>query len=251
MRITSTTSVPVRAKEITAAGPAAPMTTPLPTNRPAPITPPSAIICMCRRRSERRSPLDAGLGMVIGGGASHEFLVFLEVPDRPGQGVTAEWIAELLRHHHLQYRRLAGTLGGGGGAQGGRDVGQSLDAHAIAAKSARHRSPAGVFEIDPLVAPRIEVDVVLLFRAPLFIVEDDHRHADLLAGAGEQFVEADAPRAVANVGERRTLGCGDLRATDDRKCIAAVAKAHGGEHRPRPVETQIGGGDRADIADVR
>src|SRR3984893_13225259 len=177
MRITSTTSVPVRAKEITAAGPAAPMTTPLPTNRPAPITPPSAIICMCRRRSERRSPLEAGLGMVIAGSrgnctpaASHEFLVFLEVPDRLGQGVTAEWITQLLRHHHLQHGGLAGALRGGGRAQGRRDVGQSLDAHAIAAESARHRGPAGVFEIDPLVAPRIEVDVVLLFRAPPFIV---------------------------------------------------------------------------------
>src|SRR5207237_143773 len=212
MRSPATTSVPARANEITAAGPAAPMTTPLPTNRPAPITPPSAIICMWRRRSERRSPLDAAPGRVIGEGsrgnctpaASHEFLVFLEVPDRLGQGVTAEWITELLRHHHLQHRRPAGALRRGGRAQGRRDVGQSLDAHAIAAKSARHCGPAGVFKVDPLVAPRIEVDVVFLFRAPLFIVEDDHRHADFLAGAGEQFVEADAPRAVANVGERRT-----------------------------------------------
>src|ERR1700731_3794990 len=138
MRITSTTSVPVRAKEIPAPGPAAPMTTPLPTNRPAPITPPSAIICMCRRRSECRSPLDARLGMVIGWGsrgdctpaASHEFLVFLEVPDRFGQGVTAEWIAELLRQHHLQHRRLAGTLRRGGCAQGRGGLGQSPDAHA-------------------------------------------------------------------------------------------------------------------------
>src|ERR1700730_6354670 len=214
MRITSTTSVPVRAKEITAAGPAAPMTTPLPTNRPAPITPPSAIICMCRRRSERRSPLEAESGRLICGSsrgnctpaASHEFLVFLEVADRLGQSVTAEWITELLRHHHLQHRGLAVTLRCGRRAQGRRDVGQSLDAHALAAEGARHRGPAGVFEIDPLVAPRIEVDMVLLFRAPLLIIEDDHRHADFLAGAGEQFVEADAPRAVANVGERRTLG---------------------------------------------
>src|ERR1700724_274677 len=122
MRMTSTTSVPVRAKEITAAGPAAPMTTPLPTNRPAPITPPSAIICMCRRRSERRSPLEARLGRLIGvssrgnctPAASHEFLVFLEVPYRPGQGVTAEWITELLRQHHLQHGGLAGTLRRGG-----------------------------------------------------------------------------------------------------------------------------------------
>src|SRR5205814_2315453 len=122
MRITSTTSVPVRAKETTAAGPAEAMTTPLPTNRPAPITPPSAIMCMCRRCS------------------------------------------------------------------------------------ARHGGPAGVLQIHPLVAPRVEVDVVLLLRAPLLIVEDDHRHADALARARQQLVEADAPRAVAHVGERRTLG---------------------------------------------
>src|ERR1700704_4733127 len=214
MRITSTTSVPVRAKEITAAGPAAAMTTPLPTNRPAPITPPSAIICMCRRRSARRSPLEAALCRLIGGSsrgnctpaASHEFLVFLEVADRLRERVTAEWVTELLRQHHLQHGGLAGTLRRGRRAQGRRDVGQSLDGHAIAAESARHGGPAGVFEIDPLVAPRIEVDMVLLFRAPLFVIEDDRRHADLLAGAGEQFVEADAPRAVANVGERRAIG---------------------------------------------
>src|SRR4029077_15023584 len=109
MRITSTTSVPVRAKEITAAGPAAPMTTPLPTNRPALIALRSAIICMCRRRSERRSPLDAGLGMLIGGGsggdctpaASHEFLVFLEVPDRLGEGGTGGRVGGPPRHAYF------------------------------------------------------------------------------------------------------------------------------------------------------
>src|SRR5579863_20327 len=48
MRITRTTKSPVITKENTAAGPAALMTTPLPTKRPAPMTPPSAIIVMCR-----------------------------------------------------------------------------------------------------------------------------------------------------------------------------------------------------------
>src|SRR2546421_6696493 len=214
MRITSTTSVPVRAKETTAAGPGEAMTTPLPTNRPAPITPPSAIMCMCRRCSARRSPLEAESGAVIGGTAagyctqvaSHEFLVFREVPHRLRQGVTAERVTELLRHHHFQHGRLAGALCGSRGAQRGGDVGEPLEGDAIAAERARHGGPAGGLQIDPLVAPRVEVDVILLLRAPLFIVEDDHRHADLLAHAGEQLVEADAPRAVAHVGERRTLG---------------------------------------------
>src|SRR5471030_724395 len=60
MRMTSTTSSPVIAKEITAAGPAALMTTPLPTNSPAPMTPPRAIIVMCLCFRLWRSPLVPG-----------------------------------------------------------------------------------------------------------------------------------------------------------------------------------------------
>src|SRR5436309_5066513 len=224
MRITSTTSVPVRAKETTAAGPAEAMTTPLPTNRPAPITPPSAIMCMCRRCSARRSPLEAESGAVIGAAAagsctraaSHEFLVFRQVPYRLRQGVTPERVTELLRHHHFQHGRLAGALRRGRGAQCGPHIGEPLEGEAIAAERARHGGPAGVLQIDPLVAPRVEVDVVLLLRAPLLIVEDDHRHADALARARQQLVEADAPRAVAHGRERRTLGSGEHRGTGHR-----------------------------------
>src|SRR6202034_726607 len=60
MRITSTTSSPVITKATTAAGPAALITTPLPTNRPAPMTPPRAIIVMCRCFRLWRSPLAGG-----------------------------------------------------------------------------------------------------------------------------------------------------------------------------------------------
>ena len=65
MRITSTTSIPVITKEKTAAGPAALITTPLPTKRPAPMTPPSAIMVICRCFKLWRSPLDgAALGLL-------------------------------------------------------------------------------------------------------------------------------------------------------------------------------------------
>src|ERR1700681_2789104 len=178
MRITSTTSVPVRAKEITAAGPAEPMTTPLPTKSPAPMTPPSAIICMWRRRSERRSPSGAGTcagiacspasGVRVEGTqpALHEFLVFLEVAHGRRERVTPERITELLRHHHLQHRGLAVALRPGSGPQRRRDVSGVLNDQAFAAEGSRHGGPAGVLEIDSLIAPRIEVDMVLLFRAP-------------------------------------------------------------------------------------
>ena len=62
--MTSTTRSPVMAKESTAAGPADLMTTPLPTNRPAPMTPPSAIIVMWRCLKLWRSPLE-GKGVLL------------------------------------------------------------------------------------------------------------------------------------------------------------------------------------------
>src|SRR5262249_31905366 len=168
MRMTSTTSVPVSAKEMTAAGPAEPMTTPLPTKRPAPMTPPRAIICMCRRRSERRNPLESrpGTGVLMAllaesplmAPASGELLVFLEVPHRLRQRIAAEGIPERLCHEHLEHRGAARALRGGRRAQRGPDVGEPLDRHAIEAEGARHGRPARVVEVHSLVAPRVEVD---------------------------------------------------------------------------------------------
>src|SRR5580658_11155065 len=254
MRITSTTSVPVSANEITAAGPAEPMTTPLPTKSPAPITPPSAIICMWRRRSERRRPDDPGASCRIGcalvmatRSASYELLVLLEVAHRLGEGIAPERIAEFLRHHQLEHRGLAVALRARRLLERRRDICHPPDRDALAAEGPRHPRPAGIFQVDALITTRIEIDVILLFRAPLCVVEHHHRDADALACAGEQLVEADAPRAIAHVGERRALRGGDLRAADDRKGVTAVSEAHGGEHRTRLLEAQIRVGDRADI----
>src|SRR5215472_15181669 len=230
MRITSTTSVPVRAKEMTAAGPAEPMTTPLPTNSPAPITPPSAIICMWRRCSERRRPLAARSGAaalaLIGPALSRERLVLGEVPHGLRERVAAERVAELLGDHHLEHGGAALGLGRRGGAQRRLDVAEPLDRDALAAEGLRHFRPARILQVHALVAARIEIDVILLLGAPLAVVENDRRHAELLARAGEELVEADAPGAVADVGESRALGGRDLGAADDRKGVAAVAEAH-------------------------
>src|SRR5579872_3547610 len=216
MRITSTTRVPVSANESTAAGPAEPMTTPLPTKRPAPITPPSAIICMCRRCNERRSPVAAGIcASTLALTASGELLILGEVPHGLRERITAEGVAELPGHHDLEHRGPAFTLCGRRGAQRGRDVFEPLDRDAFAAEGLRHLRPARVLEIHALVATRIEVHVILLLRAPLAVVEDDRRDTDLLARAGQQLIEADAPGAVSHVGERGALGGGDLRAADD------------------------------------
>src|SRR5215217_6931457 len=61
MRITRTTITPVITKEMIAAGPVWFITAPLPTKRPAPITPPSEIIVMWRCRSERLRPVSSSV----------------------------------------------------------------------------------------------------------------------------------------------------------------------------------------------
>ncbi len=58
MRITMKTIVPARMYEISAAGPAAAMAALLPTNRPAPMTPPIVIIVMWRGSRVRLSSCD-------------------------------------------------------------------------------------------------------------------------------------------------------------------------------------------------
>ena len=172
------------------------------------------------------------------------------MPDGLGQRVAAEGIAELLRHHHLEDRGLARRLVLDRGTQRGSDVFQTLDRHALATKGTPHRSPARVVEVHALEATGIEVHVILFLCAPLAVVEDHRRDADPLAYAGQHLVEADTPGAIADIRDRGTRGCSDLRAADHREGIAAVTEAHRSEHRSGTVETQIRVGHRTDVADV-
>ena len=113
------------------------------------------------------------------------------------------------------------------------------------------RCPRGlVVEVHADKALGVEVDVILLLRAPLAVVEYHRGDGDALAHAGLQFAEAHAPGAVADVGDRRAVGRGDLGADDGRESVAAIAETHGREHRPGLLEAKVGIGHRADIADV-
>ena len=53
--------------------------------------------------------------------------------------------------------------------------------------------------------------LVLLLRPPLPVVEDDCDGRDILPDAGQHLIEGHPPRAVADVGQGRALGGGDLR----------------------------------------
>ena len=170
---------------------------------------------------------------------------------RQRQRVAAKRIAELARHHHLEDRRLALRLRLRCGGERRADVRQAADGCALRAHRARNGRPRWLLvEIHADKAIGIEVDMVFLLGAPLAVVEYDRGDGDVLTNAGLDLAEAHAPRAIADVGDSRAVGRGDLGADNRGERVAAVAEAHRREHRARTVEAQIRIRHRADIADV-
>ena len=119
------------------------------------------------------------------------------------------------------------------------------------AERARHLGPAWIIEVNAEEARVVEIDLVLLLRTPLLVVEDDRRHWNILTHAGEDLGEAHAPGAIADIGDSRPVGsAATLAPMTGGQRIAAIAEAHCREHRIGLVEAQIGIGDRTDIADI-
>ena len=79
----------------------------------------------------------------------------------------------------------------------------------------------------------VEIDLVLLFRAPLAVVEDHGGDRNVVTHAGHGFHQAHAPRTVAGIRDSRAMRCRDLGADDGRERIAAIAPAHRGEEAAR------------------
>ncbi len=92
--------------------------------------------------------------------------------------------------------------------------------------------------------------MIFFLRTPLAVVEEHNGDADLFARTRQQFVQADTPRAVTDVGDRRPVGRCHLGTARNRERIAAIAKTHCRQHRARLFETQIRVRYRADVADV-
>src|SRR5699024_10698535 len=99
-------------------------------------------------------------------------------------------------------------------------------------------------------ATSVEVHLVLLFGAPLAVMEHDGGHGDIVAHAGHGLHHRHAPGAVARIGNGRTVRSSLLGANDRWEGVAAVAEGHGGEETAWFFETQVAVGDRVDVADV-
>ncbi len=96
----------------------------------------------------------------------------------------------------------------------------------------------------------VEVDLVLLLRAPLAVVEHHRRHRDVVAHAGHDLAHAHAPGAVAGIADGRAVRRRHLGADDGRQGVAAVAEAHRREEAARPLEAQVAVRHAVDVADV-
>src|SRR5207302_4837123 len=147
--------------------------------------------------------------------------------------VAAERIAQFTRDHHFEYRGFAFALRLRRIAQRRTDVRHLIDRDALRAHCARHGRPRWLpVEVDADEALLVEIDMVLLLGAPLAIVEYDRGDRDVFANAGLELAEAHAPRAIADIRDRGTIGCSHLGADNRRERIAAVAEAHRCQHRP-------------------
>ena len=133
-------------------------------------------------------------------------LVLLQEAHRLLERVAAERIAQFLAHHHLQHRGLALGLRLAGRAQRVAHLVGVLDPQALRPHSARQLGEVRVLQIAADETATVEVHLVLLFRAPLAVMEHHRRHRNALAHAGQQFLEAHAPGAVAHIGHGRTIG---------------------------------------------
>src|SRR5690606_19855593 len=112
------------------------------------------------------------------------------------QGVTAEGIAKLLRHHHLDDGRLALLhLGIDRLFERLAHLFEVADSDTLGAERAGDLRPGRVLEVHALEAAIVEVHLVLLLRAPLLVVEDDSGDGNVLAHASEDLAEAHAPGA--------------------------------------------------------
>ena len=153
--------------------------------------------------------------------------VALQVALRELQRVAPEGLGQLLRiDHDLDDDRLAGRERVRIGVVEVRRIGYAYadSAHCLGDLGEVEATDA-VADVDADVAVVVEVDLVLLLRAPLLVVEDAGDHRQLLLARGHHLVQAHAPGAVADDREHRPVRRRDLGAERRRIGKAAVTEA--------------------------
>ena len=100
--------------------------------------------------------------------------------------------SQFTRGHDLNDGGFAVLLRGAGLAQRVPDLVDGVDGDPFGTHAARDFGKTGVFQIHTDVAISEPKDLVLLFRAPLAVVEHHRRRRDRFAHAGQDFVQRHA-----------------------------------------------------------
>lgn len=195
------------------------------------------------------------IGRLSSGGLADLRSVLVSGEDSLGElhGVTSEGISEFLSNHHLDDGSLSvNHLVLGGEADGVLDIlflsdGDAFGSHGsgdlgVGVVSLELRSDVSVSEPE---------DLVLLLGSPLSVVENNSGGGDLFTDTGEDFVQGHSPGTVTDVGERGSLGTGNLGTDGSGEGVSTVTVGHGSEHGGLlVVETEVGVGDGTDVTDI-
>lgn len=195
------------------------------------------------------------IGSLSSSGLTDLRSVLVSTEDSLGEfhGVTSEGITEFLGNHHLDDGSLSvNHLVLGGLTDGVLDIvnvgyGDAFGSHrsgdlSVGVVSLELRSDVSVSEPE---------DLVLLLGSPLSVVEDNSGGRDLFTNTSKDFVQRHSPGTVTDVGERRSLGTGNLGTDSSREGISTVTVSHGSEHGGLlVVETEVRVGDGADVSDI-
>lgn len=181
--------------------------------------------------------------------------VLVSLEDSLGEfhGVTSEGISKLFGDHHfddgslsVDHLVLSGKLDSGldiifvgdgdaFGSHGSSDLG-------VGVVSLELRSDVSVSEPE---------DLVLLLGSPLSVVEDNGGGGDLFTDASEDFVQGHSPGTVTDVGERGSLGTGNLGTDGSGEGVTTVTVGHGSEHGGLLVlESKVRVRDGTDVTDI-
>ncbi len=169
-------------------------------------------------------------GHVLAGIGLHVVLVLVEQANRLRQRVAAEGVAEFAGAHDLDDRRLALVhLCGDRALQCGTDLLELVHDDALGAHRLRDPGEGLALELTGDEAAVVEVDLILLLRTPLPVVEDDGGDRDVVPDSRHDLAQAHAPGAVTCVGdgiEKRVIEALDCPVMhDDQHGTAIVVLA--------------------------
>jgi hypothetical protein len=181
--------------------------------------------------------------------------VLVSLEDSLGEfhGVTSEGISKLFSNHHFDDSCLSVLhLVLGGKTDSVLDIILVSDGDAFGSHGS---SDLGVGVVSLELRSDVSVsepeDLVLLLSSPLSVVEDNGGGGDIFTDTSEDFVQGHSPGTITDVGERGSLGTGNLGTDSSGEGVTTVTVGHGSEHGGLLVlESEVGVRYGTDVSNI-